>query len=372
MDISFEDTTDQTQHSGPTDLKMDTPGNTQGIDLISQESPSLISETMSTSTPKNNDHGLRTVIEATKKKSKSSKSIRENTKRIKLNDGELNGSYNDKLNEAMLDDGEDYLFQENGQELVGQAEIAKMEQDIKQDKVKRDIASNSHMNSRLNQKISTLSESMVRENVFESTSNSDILGTGFIVPNVDSQEPITVYSIIHKDHCYNFRMLVKLGRVTKLVISLKDNPENKFEIDYNSFETFSNLIGRFQKNYTVPYMSKDGLKITYTPQNQLLIEKMVREQVVNILIPKYDFTNLFNTIAKASQFCALLVYIKNEQISTLMAFGDKLITNEWFCEDNISLEIVKMRLINYYHNITCESKYKLPYRFIISDFLNKL
>ena len=372
MDITFLESTELTQQNPPTGLEMDTPGNTQVEELITQNSPTVISQHVSTCTPKNNDQTLKTATDNIKKKHKTTKSSREkeNPKRLKLND-ELNGSYIDNHNETILDDGEDYLFQENGQELVGRLEQEKMEHDITQHKMEQDIASSSHMNSNLNQKITSLSETMLREAVFESSANSDILGTGFVVPNADSQEAITVYSIIHKDHCYNFRMLCKLGRVTKVVISIKDNQDNKLEIDIRDFEIFTTLIGRFQKNYTVPYISKDGLKISYTVQNQLLIEKKVRDKIVNIVIPKYDFINFFNTVSKASQFCAFLVYIKNEQINTLTAFADKLITDVRF-SDNISLEMVKIRLINYYNNLTSESKYKLPYRFIISEFLNKL
>ena len=342
------------------------------------------------STPKNTDHGLRMITETTRKHKKTVRSVRERSKDEKNNiakkikqDNNLNGSINliDPSNNAgssdqgivdleetvmqqpEFDESEDYLFLENAQPLVDKQTMINITNDIQRTRLR----------SNLNMKLLVFCEENIRELNFNNSPCSDVLATGFIIPNLESQETVTIYSVQHRDYTFNFRMMVKMGKVSKIVLTLKETPDNKFEIDYTGFENFNTLVQKFQKNYSNTYMTQEGIKISYTPNNQMLLQKMVRDKTVSISIPKFDMGNFFDSLKKATDFCNLLAYIRNEQITTLMAFGDKLLSDDRFCQDNLSIDIIKVRLIQYYHTLTSGSnKYKLPYRFIIQDFLNKL
>ena len=342
------------------------------------------------STPKNTDHGLRMITETTRKHKKTVRSVRERSKDEKNNiakkikqDNNLNGSINliDPSNNAgssdqgivdleetvmqqpEFDESEDYLFLENAQPLVDKQTMINITNDIQRTRLR----------SNLNMKLLVFCEENIRELNFNNSPCSDVLATGFIIPNLESQETVTIYSVQHRDYTFNFRMMVKMGKVSKIVLTLKETPDNKFEIDYTGFENFNTLVQKFQKNYSNTYMTQEGIKISYTPNSQMLLQKMVRDKTVSISIPKFDMGNFFDSLKKATDFCNLLVYIRNEQITTLMAFGDKLLSDDRFCQDNLSIDIIKVRLIQYYHTLTSGSnKYKLPYRFIIQDFLNKL
>ena len=342
------------------------------------------------STPKNTDHGLRYITETTRKHKKNVRSVRERSKDEKNNiakkikqDNNINGSINliDPSNNAgssdqgivdleetvmqqpEFDESEDYLFLENAQPLVDKQTMINITNDIQRTRLR----------SNLNMKLLVFCEENIRELNFNNSPCSDVLATGFIIPNLESQETVTIYSVVHRDYTFNFRMMVKMGKVSKIVLTLKETPDNKFEIDYTGFENFNTLVQKFQKNYSNTYMTQEGIKISYTPNSQMLLQKMVRDKTVSISIPKFDMGNFFDSLKKATDFCNLLAYIRNEQITTLMAFGDKLLSDDRFCQDNLSIDIIKVRLIQYYHTLTSGSnKYKLPYRFIIQEFLNKL
>ena len=342
------------------------------------------------STPKNTDHGLRYITETTRKHKKNVRSVRERSKDEKNNiakkikqDNNINGSINliDPSNNAgssdqgivdleetvmqqpEFDESEDYLFLENAQPLVDKQTMINITNDIQRTRLR----------SNLNMKLLVTCEENIRELNFNNSPCSDVLATGFIIPNLESQETVTIYSVQHRDYTFNFRMMVKMGKVSKIVLTLKETPDNKFEIDYTGFENFNTLVQKFQKNYSNTYMTQEGIKISYTPNSQMLLQKMVRDKTVSISIPKFDMGNFFDSLKKATDFCNLLAYIRNEQITTLMAFGDKLLSDDRFCQDNLSIDIIKVRLIQYYHTLTSGSnKYKLPYRFIIQEFLNKL
>ena len=342
------------------------------------------------STPKNTDHGLRYITETTRKHKKNVRSVRERSKDEKNNiakkikqDNNINGSINliDPSNNAgssdqgivdleetvmqqpEFDESEDYLFLENAQPLVDKQTMINITNDIQRTRLR----------SNLNMKLLVFCEENIRELNFNNSPCSDVLSTGFIIPNLESQETVTIYSVQHRDYTFNFRMMVKMGKVSKIVLTLKDTPDNKFEIEHSGFENFNSLVQKFQKNYSNTYMTQEGIKISYTPNSQMLLQKMVRDKTVSISIPKFDMGNFFDSLRKATDFCNLLAYIRNEQITTLMAFGDKLLSDDRFCQDNLSIDIIKVRLIQYYHTLTSGSnKYKLPYRFIIQDFLNKL